>query len=166
MSILLLALSTVGACAPSAPRALIAGQDSCAYCRMTISDVRFGAQYITAKGVIHTFDSVECLAAFLATLPASTPATGGFVTDFNNTDTRVAAEDAIYLVDGRIESPMGRRVVAFAPSANSESLVAEYGGSVQTWPDVRKLLAADTSTQGIAHSHAHAPASASSPGRR
>ncbi len=166
MSILLLALSTVSACAPAAPRALVAGQDSCAYCRMSISDVRFGTQYMTAKGVIHTFDSVECLAAFVATLPAATPTTGGFVTDFANAESLIAAEDALYLVDGRIESPMGRRVVAFAPSSSRESLVASYGGTVTSWIEVRKLLAADTLASSLAHTHAHAPASAWDAGER
>ncbi len=166
MSILLLALSTVGACASPAPRALVAGEDSCAYCRMSISDVRFGAQFITAKGVIHTFDSVECLVAFVASLPAATPSTGGYVTDFANTDGLIAAEDAVYLMDGRIESPMGRRIVSFGPSANPEALVASYGGEVTTWLALRKRLAADTTSQRISHAHAHAPASAWSPDGR
>ena len=38
--------------------------DTCAYCRMTISDERFGGQFVTSKGKVHVFDSIECLAAF------------------------------------------------------------------------------------------------------
>ena len=61
------ALALLAACTEP-PRALVAGRDACAYCRMTIDDPRFGALVRTAKGRLQTFDSIECAAAYVAAL--------------------------------------------------------------------------------------------------
>ena len=39
--------------------------DVCSHCRMVISDSKFGAEYITTKGKIYKFDSIECMAMYL-----------------------------------------------------------------------------------------------------
>jgi copper chaperone NosL len=147
-SILLLALATVTACGVREPRAIVEGQDSCDYCRMSISDARFGAQVITSTGKIHTFDSVECVAGFVAALDADTKLTGVYVTNFANAGEFVRAEQAVYLMDGRIESPMGRRLVAFAQGTDTTRLIREHGGTVLDWEAVQLRL--DT----LSHEHA------------
>ncbi len=158
LSILILALSAAGGCGDTTPRALVEGQDSCDFCRMSISDLRFGAQLITSTGKVHTFDSIECLAGFAASLPAITKVSGIYVTDFREAGSFVAAEAAIYLVDGRVESPMGRRVVAFASTVSSDELVATYGGEVKTWAEVTALLADERVALASTHRHGHGPA--------
>lgn len=154
-AILTLALSAAGGCGRPGPRAIVEGQDSCDYCRMSISDVRFGTQLITTTGKIHTFDSVECLVGFAASLPAGTSVSGIFVSDFRKAGTFVPAEEAVYVVDGRIESPMGRRVVAFAASADRDELAATYGGTVKDWSAVQALLAVHSGATSGVHTHAH-----------
>lgn len=149
-SLFLLALATATACSVREPRAIVEGQDSCDYCRMSISDARFGAQVITGKGKIHTFDSVECVAGFVAALDADTKLTGIYVTDFANAGEFVRAEHAVYLMDGRIESPMGRRLVAFAQGTDTTYLLREHGGSVLDWNAVQERLGT------LSHAHASA----------
>lgn len=151
----LIALAVTAACGDKGPRAIVEGQDSCDYCRMSISDIRFGAQLITGTGKIHTFDSIECLAGFAASLPAETEVAGLYVTDFRNAGSFVAANDAVYIVDGKVESPMGRRVVAFAANAGHAELTAAYGGSVKRWDEVREFLKAAADTSADAHAHDH-----------
>lgn len=147
-SILLLALATSTACGVREPRAIVEGQDSCEYCRMSISDARFGAQVITGTGKVHTFDSVECVAGFVAALDADTKLTGVYVTNFAKAGEFVRAEQAVYLMDGRIESPMGRRLVAFAQGTDATQLLREHGGEVLDWDTVRERLGT------LSHDHA------------
>ena len=54
----------LGACAPAGPRPLAYDHDACAFCRMTVGDPRYGAELVTVKGKVHTFDSIECLASY------------------------------------------------------------------------------------------------------
>lgn len=126
---LLLALGTAS-CAAGGPRDLIAGEDQCGFCRMEISDPRFGAQVILATGQIHVFDSVECAASFAAALDPER-IRSVWVSDAD-LGTFVAAERAGYVAGGTLRSPMGQ-VVAFASPADAATQQARLGGSTVSW---------------------------------
>ena len=53
-----------GGCS-SGPQPLRAGKDNCDFCKMTISDSRFGAEIITKKNKAYKFDDAHCLINFL-----------------------------------------------------------------------------------------------------
>src|ERR1041385_7242913 len=59
-----------------------AGKDNCDYCRMTISDVRFGAEIITAKGKAYKFDDMHCFLSFLRAGSADTAKGSFYLVDF------------------------------------------------------------------------------------
>lgn len=120
-------------CAAPGPREIVAGQDACHYCRMEISDARFGTQVILGTGKTYVFDSVECLAGFLRTSPGSAVAST-WVTDPSTGDW-VPADEAGYLLDSSLRSAMGR-VVAFATPDEAAAAVSRYGGSPVSWTAV------------------------------
>lgn len=122
------------ACAPAGPRAVADG-DRCEYCRMEVTDERFGAQVMTRTGKAHLFDSVECVAGFLATADTAT-LRGTWVHDVERPGEWVDATAAGYLVDATLGAPMGR-VVAFASPAAAASAVARVGGTPVSWHAVR-----------------------------
>ncbi len=122
-------------------RDLIAGEDTCRYCRMTIDDPRFGALVLTARGRLETFDSIECLASFVQALPGGESPRGIWVADFEHPKRWVAVAQARFLHQSHVRSPMGRELVAFATNRPAESLVAQYGGKVLTWTEVLPLAA-------------------------
>ena len=43
------------------PESIDFGKDHCAYCKMSISDPKFGAELVTAKGKVFKFDALECM---------------------------------------------------------------------------------------------------------
>ena len=136
LSALLIALS---AC-DSGPRALVADEDSCRYCRMTIDDVRFGAMVMTDRGRIETFDSIECLASFVTSLPKDAAPKGVWVADFSKPDRWVEVQRARFLHGSSLRSPMGRELAAFDAAASPDSLQRAYGGTVVDWPAVVELV--------------------------
>lgn len=157
----LLALALVAGCSDDAPRTLVRGEDSCAYCRMTIDDVRFGALVLTDRGRLQTFDSIECAASWVA---AQTPAhepRAIWVANFADPSQWVDATRAVYLQGSRLRSPMGRDLVAFATDADPDALQRAHGGTAITWPGIQALVAVPASapigTSGNespdAHSH-------------
>ncbi len=48
----------------SKPEPINYGHDECEFCRMQISDNRYGAELVTDKGKVYKFDSIECLIEF------------------------------------------------------------------------------------------------------
>ncbi|MFZ4059278.1 MAG: hypothetical protein ACOYKE_14140, partial [Ferruginibacter sp.] len=57
-------LFTVQGCTQK-PMPIKMGTDNCAYCKMTISDLRFGGVCMTATGKQYVFDDIICLKHFL-----------------------------------------------------------------------------------------------------
>ncbi|HEX9107962.1 MAG TPA: nitrous oxide reductase accessory protein NosL [Longimicrobiales bacterium] len=115
------------------------GGDSCAHCRMTISDTRFGAELVTDKGKPFTFDAIECLVAYLDAHPGlQTRAI--WVTDFEQPPQFLPAQQALYVRSAELRSPMGANLAAFAPSSDRAQLGRRYGGAVLTWTELRRQL--------------------------
>src|SRR5690606_31303153 len=55
----IVAVVAVGGCTPAGPREIAYGDESCGFCRMTITDPRHGAQVRTAHGRVQAFDAIE-----------------------------------------------------------------------------------------------------------
>jgi copper chaperone NosL len=138
-----LVLAVALGCAPAGPRPLVAGEDACAYCRMTISDLRFGGEAITATGRVLTFDSIECMASWARTAPVADQQKL-FVMDIEHPGTLVAVDRAGFLVATTVSTPMGRSIVSLASAASAESARATLGGRVATWHDILADSSAST----------------------
>lgn len=138
----------------TAPRALLAGTDACDYCRMSISDVRFGAELQVSSGRIYTFDSIECLASFYLDASERKDVRGAWVADYESA-ALIPADSAIFLRASRVHSPMGRSLVAFGAQGRSATLQAQYGGDVMRWPDVIAFIRAQQIVPGADSTHIH-----------
>lgn len=58
----------LAACGPAGgPQPIVYDRETCAHCRMLISDPRFAAQLETQEGAIQSFDDPGCLLVTLAT---------------------------------------------------------------------------------------------------
>ncbi len=153
-----LALLAVASCTGGGgPRPIVLGEDSCAFCRMAITDARYGGEVRTGTGRVHTFDAVECLAGFVAAAGDTARVAGVWVSDFEG-GPMLDARKAVYLQGGSLHSPMGRQLTAFAPTHDARELVTRYGGTVIGWQDVVAQAATMPHASGAdstATSHAH-----------
>ena len=120
---------------------------------MTIDDVRFGAMVITAKGRIQTFDSIECLASYVAALSSSEQPRGVYVANHEHPAQWVDAAQATYLHKSQLRSPMGRELAAFQRQADRTSLVQRYGGTPLAWSEVLTLVGPPHNTAPSHGSH-------------
>lgn len=96
-------VATSMACAQSS-HTIDFGHDACAECRMVISDKRFGAQIVTSTGKEITFDSIECMYAYLAHIRASGER---WVVTADNGGQLVREDQAEFRNDGALHPPMG-----------------------------------------------------------
>ena len=135
------------------PRPLVAGVDTCDFCRMTVSDTRFGGEIQSKTGKIHAFDAIECLASFHLAATDRDDVRGAWVSDFES-GRLVPVDSAVFLRDGRVNSPMGRSLVAFAPE-NKSGLEGRYGGVTLAWNDVRESLRSRGLTPGASRDTTH-----------
>lgn len=124
------------------PEKMDIGKDSCADCKMTIADPKFGAEIVTKKGRAYKFDDVHCLANFLKNrnVPLSDIHHTLFV-DYNNNDKFVDVHVAEFVISSQLKTPMGGNAAAFGNKASAESKSAEIAGSkVTNWATLYNIL--------------------------
>ena len=160
-----LALGLLLACGGQGPRPLVVGEDACEYCRMAITDTRFGGEIVLTTGRHRTFDSIECLASYLASGSDSAQVAGVWVSDYESRSL-VDAATAVYLRGGALRSPMGMEVSAFSPGTDPGALARKYGGSTMTWREVRSAMQQAPGAPGPSGEHRPVPGTAPPPGGR
>lgn len=154
LTLLALALLTTG-CGDEGPRPLVRGQDTCAYCRMTIDDIRFGVLVLTDRGRLQTFDSIECAASWVNDqIPTHEPRSI-WVANFADPSQWVDAKRAVFLQGSQIRSPMGRDLVAFSADADPDALQRAHGGTLTTWSAIQTLVASPQSAPAGSQTDAH-----------
>lgn len=143
--VLLLAL-LVGACA-SGPQEVHWGEDVCAHCQMVISDERYAAQVVDARGKTWKFDAIECMVAFVGEGGGSLEGYEAWVADGRTGWTPVEA--AHFVASERIRSPMGGGLTAFPDAARADRTAREVEGTVLRW----EQLLAGAGAQGHSGDH-------------
>lgn len=126
--LLLLATGLLASCSgTSGPEALVPGQDSCAHCRMPVSDVHFAAQ-ITAPGELALFfDDPGCLGEFVLTGQVKGDGATAWVAD-HRTGAWIRADLAVYTRVPTLRTPMNHNLVAHESVASRDGDRAARGG--------------------------------------
>jgi copper chaperone NosL len=138
------------ACGPSAPRAIADAGKPCDYCRMTISDERFGGQLITRKGKVHVFDSIECLASFYVQQSATAEMSKVWVADYANPGEWIPAASAVFARSEAHPSPMGLNLVSYSAKGDSAAVPRELRDGAMSWPQVLALVQREWNSRPLA----------------
>ncbi len=142
-SLATLLLIFLAGCSQSAnvqePPDIAYGQDVCERCGMIINEEKFAAAYWTDKGEARRFDDIGGMLAYLSENQEAVATY--WVHDFDSGDW-IPAEEAHYLLDRDLMSPMGFGIAAF--SDMEQALAFAYGEK-----DVRILSFSDLISMSI-----------------
>ncbi len=122
----LLAACTAG---PPVPATLDTANDTCAQCRMAVSDRRFAAQIVAPGEEPLFFDDLGCLRAYIEghrDLPNGATA---FVAD-HRTGEWVAAADALFSRTSSVATPMASGLLAHRDAASRDGDPEAAGAEV------------------------------------
>jgi copper chaperone NosL len=126
---------TLISCGSKEPVPIKLNADACEFCKMTISNGKFGAELITKKGRNYKFDDVACMVQF-AKSSTIVPCESFYVNDYLKDNSLIPAETAFFIKGEKINSPMRGNLAAFG-SANEQ---AEFGKKLEaqtmTWSEV------------------------------
>ena len=114
-------LAAALACAggPPQPAELDTRNESCSFCRMTVSDPRFAAQVVAPGELPRFFDDVGCLRDWLGKQEALPPGAVAYVAD-HRTRAWVPAARAVYTRVPQLATPMASHLVAHANAASRD----------------------------------------------
>lgn len=125
----------------SGPQPIKLGEESCAFCKMTISDNKFGAEIITKKGRIYKFDDTHCVLGFMkANTINDNDIQDTYLVNFEEPHNFVSAQNAFLLKSSELRSPMGGNVAAFDEKTKMETANTNIKGEgvVITWDELVK----------------------------
>ena len=135
-----LIILTLSSCS-SDPDPIDYGKDECEFCRMLITDNKYGAELITDKGKIYKFDSIECLVEFsLVKNTLGDTNNKLLVTDFYNPGKFTNCRESSYVKNDKFRSPMGLNVTAFNGEEQAQMFISENGGEKISWVEVIELV--------------------------
>lgn len=137
--IVIFILASLFACANEGPQPINYGKDQCVYCKMTISDARFGSQLRTTKGRTYNFDDLSCMVAFAKD---ETMFQGEidklYVPDYSQDQKLYPVEEMFFLKSEGLKSPMRGDIAAFKNEADLQRVQKEIGGEVVSWEAIWK----------------------------
>lgn len=122
-------------CGHSGPQAIRLNTDGCDFCRMTISDGKFGAEIVTKKGRAYFFDDLSCMLAYLHENDAG-GIRGYYICDFPENNRLIDATTAWYVTHQSVRSPMGGNTAAFSSRQEADAFAAQHGATVTDWKSV------------------------------
>lgn len=136
----ILIILTLTSCG-SKPEPINYGHDECEFCRMLVTDNKYGAELVTDKGKIYKFDSIECMIEFsLVKNTLGDTNNKLLITDFNNPGNLVDARNSFYVKNDKFRSPMGLNVTAFNNGEQAQKFISENGGEKLSWIEVIELV--------------------------
>ncbi|MEZ4415697.1 MAG: nitrous oxide reductase accessory protein NosL [Gemmatimonadota bacterium] len=134
-------LAATAGCSAPEPRALVAGVDTCTRCHMAVADDASGAEVLTTRGRIYTFDSIECMVAWLDHDAEGVPVGSAWVADRAGGGRLLRAEDAFYLASESLGSPMGLGLAAFGDAGARTRALEQHGGQALAWSELSAFVA-------------------------
>ncbi|MGH2565427.1 MAG: nitrous oxide reductase accessory protein NosL, partial [Ginsengibacter sp.] len=121
----------------SGPEPIVVGKDHCDFCKMAVSDDRFGAEIVTKKGKIFKFDDAHCVFSFLENNGLDKSAVKDFYfTDFSGDHSLIKANNAFFLKSDQLRSPMAGNIAAFSNKDSFDKVKAEFSGNIVSWGEL------------------------------
>lgn len=138
--LLIIVLLILSGC-KAGPEPINYGHDECEFCRMQITDNRYGSEIVTDKGKVFKFDEIGCMIEYALVKNFIGDANQKFlVTDFAKPETFIDATNAFFIQNENFRSPMGSNVMGFGSEISRQKFIAESGGSLLNWVDVIELV--------------------------
>lgn len=120
------------------PQAIYIGKDNCEFCKMMISDSRFGAEIVTTKSKVYKFDDAHCILAFVKSNKIiQTEIAGVYFTNFNTPHELIRSDKAYLLQSPHLKSPMNGNIAAFTSEDNLISMLPRLEGNKISWEDLQ-----------------------------
>jgi copper chaperone NosL len=119
------------------PEPIRLGSDNCYFCKMTISDEKFGAEVLTKKGKIFKFDDIHCILSYLKTNEVKPKNIKDiYLSDFCANHQLINSRAALLLKSDNLKSPMNGNIAVFDNNDSLQKIQQRFGGSIVNWKEL------------------------------
>ncbi|MFV8327258.1 nitrous oxide reductase accessory protein NosL [Flavobacterium sp. ZS1P14] len=107
-------------------------KDTCDFCKMSISDGKYGAEVITEKGRVYKFDDIGCMANYCKE-NSSTKMKAYYIHNYTQDNILIAAKTAFFVSGGAVHSPMGSNSIGFSSEKDAKLFSVKLNAQTITW---------------------------------
>ena len=137
---------------PDQPPEIRYGEDICEECGMIISDPRFAAAYVTGDEQVRLFDDIGGMIAYDRRHQETVEAY--WVHDLE-TKAWIRAEEAAFVLQQELITPMGWGLAAFADQTTAERFIEQEGGVMTSFAALRTAVETGVVDPGSLVDHVH-----------
>lgn len=139
-TIMLLMLVLASGCSRG-PKPIDFGNELCHFCKMTISDPKFGAEIITTTGKAYKYDAAECMIWQMeeGSIPAD-KVHQQYVIAYDDPTNLIEVNKAHFLIAEKQPSPMGAYLSVYASDETAEKAAQSTGGKLYSWDKVQSQI--------------------------
>ncbi len=137
-------LAVIAACVflsscKAGPETIVAGKDNCHFCRMAITDAKYGGELVTRKGKIYKFDDMHCILSFLQSkIIDGKEIKDIYLVDFAGDHSLVKAGESFLLQSEAIRGPMNGNVIAFKNIDSMKGMALQLKAAALSWDKLTK----------------------------
>jgi copper chaperone NosL len=133
--LILMVILLLAACSIE-PKTIEYGKDACSFCKMNIIDNQHVSQFVTKKGKVYVFDSIECMVRALNKKDEKDIALF-VIADYASPGKFINAVQATYLISENIQSPMGANLSGFISREAAREVQKEKSGTLYSWKEIK-----------------------------
>jgi copper chaperone NosL len=124
----------------SQPEPIVAGKDQCCFCKMMVSDSKFGGEIVTTKSKKYKFDDMHCLLAFIKSKTINeSEIKDVYISDFSSDNhPLINVKTAMLLQSDLFKTPMNGDVAGFANETEMNKIKAAYNAKIVSWQELLK----------------------------
>lgn len=120
------------------PQPLKIGTDNCTFCKMTLTDSRFGGEIVTKKGKVSRFDDMHCILAYLQKEISQKDIGAVYITNFSGDHSLIDVNKAFFMKSAALQSPMAGNVAAFRDKGSMQQIMQQLNGTEVSWNELNK----------------------------
>jgi len=105
------------------PQPIDYGNDHCDFCEMTIVSKAYAAQAVSDKGKQYKYDAIECMVNDQLQHNYDMPV--NLVANFKQPGTMISVNEAHFVINDSIKSPMGGNLAAFKKETTTVNKASE-----------------------------------------
>ena len=138
-AVLLISVSLFFSSCNTGPAPIVTGKDNCYFCKMTITDAKYGAELVTGKGKIYKFDDVHCILSFLKTkMIENKEVKDIYLVDYADKHSLVKAGESFLLQGDTVRGPMNGNVIAFKNKDSMKGIRDQLKVTEVNWDKLTK----------------------------
>lgn len=124
----------------SGPEPLVVGNDHCEFCKMTLTNKKYGAEIVTNKYKAIKFDDIKCMMDYIKMDSSIKINSKIYISDFAGENNLIPVNELVFLASDLLRTPMGGNIVGFSSIDSLKKMQLTFKGNSLNWTELQEKM--------------------------